>query len=386
MIRRRTAVAVTLLALLSPLLLTTTGTSYAAPVPAAQRATVPELPRPTGRFEVGREDLHLVDRDRTDPWAGSGPRELMVTMTYPARRSTGGAPAPYLSTEEARLFLAFQGLDGVIGPEALAGTRSHARTGARPVPGRHPLIVLSPGFTLHRATLTALAEDLASRGYLVASVDHAYESVSTTFPGGRIPPCLACDRIDKEGGHRAVTETRGRDVSFLLDRLTARHPAWRHAGLIDRTRIAMAGHSIGGASAIQTMAADPRVRAGIDMDGTLSSPFPAGGIGGRPFLLIGAQDTLPGVPGAWSEPWPLLDGWKRWITVDGADHSGFTDMPSLADQLGVVRPGAPLPGARAVELTRGYVAAFFDQHLKGESRPVLDGPSAGAPEVRFHNP
>ncbi len=39
-----------------------------------------------------------------------------------------------------------------------------------------PLIVLSPGFTMPRSTLTALAEDLASHGYVVAGVDHTYES------------------------------------------------------------------------------------------------------------------------------------------------------------------------------------------------------------------
>jgi hypothetical protein len=40
---------------------------------------------------------------------------------------------------------------------------------------------------------------------------------------------------------RALTTGRGRDVSFLLDKLTGRHPVWRYAHLIDRNRIGMAG-------------------------------------------------------------------------------------------------------------------------------------------------
>jgi predicted dienelactone hydrolase len=36
-----------------------------------------------------------------------------------------------------------------------------------------PLVVLSPGFTSSRSTLTALAEDLASHGYVVAGIDPA---------------------------------------------------------------------------------------------------------------------------------------------------------------------------------------------------------------------
>lgn len=341
--RHRTAAAAALLALLLPLPLA--GTSAAAPAPAAApqlHSAALELPRPTGRFAVGQEDLHLTDRSRTDPWAHSGPRELMVTLRYPAERGTGRAPAPYMSTEEARLILADKGLDGVVDPAVFAATRAHARTGARPVQGRYPLVVLSPGFTVPRATLSSLAEELASRGYVVAAVDHAYESAATAFPGGRILTCLACDQTQGPGGREAVTEVRARDTSFLLDSLTARHPAWRHAGLIDRSRIAMAGHSIGGAAALPAMAADPRIRAGIDMDGTLPEPYPAAGIGGRPFMLLGSAASVPGdTPGNWSGPWPHFDGWKRWITLDGTDHFGPSDFPALRDQLGLPHPDAP---------------------------------------------
>lgn len=387
MTRRRTAAAAALLALLLPLPLAAAGTAAAtADSPSAAERSHPEveLPRPTGRFAVGREDLHLVDRSRTDPWAGSGPRELMVTMRYPARRDTGSA-ARYLTREEARLLLVDRGLEQAVPVETLAGTASASRTGARPVAGRHPLVVLSPGFTVHRATLTALAEDLASRGYVVAAVDHAHESVGTVFPGGRVLTCLACDKA-RETGMRAVSDNRARDVSFLLDRLTGPRPAWRHADLIDPGRIAMAGHSIGGASAIAAMAADPRIRAGVNMDGGNATPVPATGLGGRSFLLLGAQERGPGGNATWDRDWPALDGWKRWITFDGSGHFTFSDFPAIGEQLGLDDPEAPLPGARSVELTRRYVGAFLDRHLRGESRPVLDGPSDDAPEVRFHTP
>ncbi|WP_371680237.1 alpha/beta hydrolase family protein [Streptomyces sp. NBC_01276] len=385
--RRRTAAAAALLALLLPLPITAASAAQAAPAASeAQRAAL-ELPSATGRFAVGQEDLHLVDRSRTDPWAHSGPRELMVTLRYPAQRGTGRAPAPYLSTEEARLILADRDLDKVIDPAVFAATRAHARTDARPVRGRYPLVVLSPGFTVPRATLSSLAEEIASRGYVVAAVDHAYESAATAFPGGRILTCLACDQTQGPGGREAVTEVRARDTSFLLDRLTGRHPAWKNADLIDPSRIAMAGHSIGGATALPAMAADPRIRAGIDMDGTLPEPYPAAGIGGRPFMLLGSAASVPGdAPGSWSGPWPHFDGWKRWITLDGTDHFGATDFPALRDQLGLPHPEAPLAGSRAVELTRRYVTAFLDLHLKGRPAPALDGPSAEAPEARFHNP
>ncbi|WP_158794943.1 hypothetical protein [Streptomyces sp. NRRL S-337] len=82
-------------------------------------------------------------------------------------------------------------------------------------------MVLSPGFDLQRARLTGLAEDLASRGHLVALVDHTYEALGVTFPDGRTLACAICDRRDITP--KAVAASRVRDLSFVLDRLTSRH-------------------------------------------------------------------------------------------------------------------------------------------------------------------
>jgi hypothetical protein len=61
------------------------------------------LPRPTGRYAVGRDVLQLVDQHRTDPWVPeAGARQLMVSMYYPARPGTG-RPASYMTRAEAQL-------------------------------------------------------------------------------------------------------------------------------------------------------------------------------------------------------------------------------------------------------------------------------------------
>lgn len=76
-----------------------------------------------------------------------------------------------------------------------------------------------------------------------------------------------------------------------------------------------------------------------------------------------------------------MTGWKRWITVTGADHSSFVDYAVLRPQLGL--PAPELVGARALKITRAYLAAFLDTHLRGRDEPLLDGPSTAYPEVRF---
>lgn len=109
----------------------------------------------------------------------------MVTVHYPAAQHGGGWPARYATTAEARLLVRGLGIESSVPARELAAMRTHRRVDARPVAdGRHPLVVLSPGFGAPCCTLTHLAEDLAYRGYVVASVDHAYESFGTAVPAG----------------------------------------------------------------------------------------------------------------------------------------------------------------------------------------------------------
>ncbi|MFF3145114.1 alpha/beta hydrolase, partial [Streptomyces sp. NPDC057927] len=115
--------------------------SSAHPAPSGFAAAVP---RPTGPYAVGRDRLHLVDGSRQDPWVpAAGPRQLMVSMYYPARLGSG-VPAPYMTTEEARLFLQEKAPGSGIPPEALSAVRTWARVDARPAHGRFPLVLLSP--------------------------------------------------------------------------------------------------------------------------------------------------------------------------------------------------------------------------------------------------
>ena len=268
-----------------------------------------------------------------------------------------------MTPAESELQLTSRDIAG-LPPDALSMVRTNAVSDAPPA-GRQrsrPLVVLSPGFTNSRSVLTGLAEDLASHGYVVAGIDHTYESFATAFPDGRVTTCLAREtRRSSEGFWEKLMAGRAADVSFVLNELTGAHPAWPGAALIDPSRIAMAGHSIGGAAAIAALLADSRIRAGIDMDGTIPTPIPDHGLS-RPFLFLGKQSNYtPGSGGAvttWERDWPRLTGWKRWLVVAGAIHASFTDLALLADQAGI-DVGAGLPGARSLDITRAYVRGLL---------------------------
>ncbi|MGW5862105.1 alpha/beta hydrolase family protein [Streptomyces sp. NPDC055239] len=386
------------------------GSSSHRPASTSKREAGPSLPRPSGPHSIGRDTLHLVDASRRDLWVpSSGARELMVSVFYPAQRGGGGAGAPYLSVKEAGLLLKGQKLDKRIDAEQVASTRTNARPAARPAKGKHPLVVLSPGFTLHRATLTGLAEELASQGYLVALVDHAYESFGTEFPGkgessraqsSRTLTCVACEKVEEaphgDAGEKEMlaeaARNRAADISYVIDALTGRartgdgrHPDYR--ALIDPRRIGAAGHSLGGNAATAAAGTDHRIRAAANLDGTFFAPVPAAATG-RPVLMLGTRSGhSPRTDDVtWPREWQRLHGWKRWLTVADSGHLTFTDMPVLGGQLGMTDPSAPLSGERSGEITNEYVTAFFDQHIRSRDRSLLDGPSNANPEVAFHSP
>lgn len=230
---------------------TATALTVALSASPAAADTVPYLPDPTGRQPAGVTSLYLKDTSRPDPWVPSVPyRELMVSVFYPAT-SADGPTKQYMTPTESAAYLEGQNIPD-LPLDILSIVRTNAVVDARPAGRRHslPLVVLSPGYTNSRATLSSLAEDLASHGYVVAVVDHTYENRATTFPDGRVTGCASCEVDHLDGFPEKLAQGRTADVSFVLDELTGRHPKWRGANLIDPSRIGMSGHSAGGASTI----------------------------------------------------------------------------------------------------------------------------------------
>ncbi|OPC78262.1 hypothetical protein B4N89_39485 [Embleya scabrispora] len=371
--RRSVARLVLLVALLSAIVATVA--SPVAALPARGRPPRVEVPEPTGSSAVGTKSLWLVDRSRSDPWNPAvSARELMVSVWYPTAGASR-ARAPYMSAALSRV---------VFGSDALAGVRTRAFLDAPPRRRSAPLVVVSPGFGGSRTSLTASAEELASHGYVVAVVDHTYEA-PVEFPDGRLEPCRICVGIPDDA---RVVRTRAADIGFVIDRLTA-----PDAGLsVDARRIGVFGHSMGGAAAVEALRTDRRIDAAVDLDGNFWTEPPAAGID-RPVLLLGAQRVRTGTPDAnWQGMWDRLTGPRRWLDVPAGGHYTFCDMPWIVDRFGI-RDGVPpdeaawqygtLGGDRATAITRAYVRAFLDRHLRGRPGNLLDRPSRAYPEIRF---
>ena len=134
------------------------------------------MPATTGPDAVGRTTAILADPTRDEPaTAALDVRRVRLTTWYPAVAGTG-APAAYV----ADLDRIRDGLiaSGSVGPAEAAGVgyvRDAARTDATPTPGRHPVLLLSPGNATNVGFYAAIAEELASHGYVVIGIDHPYQ-------------------------------------------------------------------------------------------------------------------------------------------------------------------------------------------------------------------
>ena len=354
---------------------------FAVALAVSPVATVTQLslPPPTGPARVGTVTLHLVDRSRPDPWVTSErARELMVQLSYPARTVQGHRRADWVSP----------GVAARINPpdSGFALPVTHGHVGAPPAPGRHPVVLYSPGFGLERTGNTALVEELAAHGYVVVTIDHTHDAQFVEFPDGRIathaiPPPTGPE--DEERLFDKVLDVRARDTRFVLDSL--RTMALSRS--MDLSRIGMFGVSLGGATAAETMRRDRRVLAGLNLDGTFMGRVLTTGLN-RPFLMMGADPGDDGQDETWTRMWGQLRGPRYWVQLDGSRHLSFTDFQVLLPQLGLppedIEPTiGTIDGRRSVTVQRAYLLAFFDRHLRHRPAPLLDGPSRRYPEIRF---
>ncbi|SDT22302.1 Alpha/beta hydrolase family protein [Actinoplanes derwentensis] len=351
-------------------------TTLLAVVLAATQLT---LPQPTGPLRVGTATAHLVDTSRPDPWvAAERHRELMVQVWYPARSVRGHQRADWVSP----------GVAAIVNPPDSGFTLpvTHGYVGAPPAPGRHPVLLYSPGFGVERTASTALVEDLAGHGYVVVTIDHPHDAGFVEFPDGRIAlrdiptptsPEQEEQLLDK------VLDVRVTDTRFVLSRLREL-PA---ATAMDLSRIGMFGHSMGGATAAATMLVDRRIRAGLNLDGSFTGPVIEAGLN-RPFLMLGSDTHGDEQDETWTRTWAKLRGPRYWLELTGSAHLSFSDYQVLFHQIGlpadqIEQTVGSIDGDRSVAIQRAYVRAFFDRHLRGRPGTLLNGPSPRYPEISF---
>lgn len=351
----------------------TAGANFRSAVARNQFAAAP---LPTGANKVGTRIIDLVDPRRADPYlANDAKRELLVRFWYPSDALQKCTPAEYTSRA---VWNYLAQLEKVAAPQV----KTNSCQDAPVANGKHPVVVFTHGYTGTFTDYTFLFEDLASRGYIVASVNHTYEATAVQFPDGRIAKSLVGTRfgsalqLDEKSTWFAVA-ARISDLKFVMDELGYLNENTKgpFGEKLDMARVAVAGHSLGGLTALLSLEMEPRFRAAVSLDGV--SPDKLFGPTGKPVLMLFAGRD------AWNQQtchvWSELQGPRVALSFKGADHLTPSDAVWLAN--GAVPTGS-LGMEKTVEAIRNYVAAFLDTNVKSDELPqLLTGRSPEYPDV-----
>ncbi|MGW0549985.1 alpha/beta hydrolase family protein [Streptomyces altiplanensis] len=311
---------------------------------AAWAFPVPVFPEPSGHFAVGTRVMQRTDPNRPET-ATADPhdrRTVVVQLWYPAQKSPAGAQrAQYLgrTEHEARTvsdaLARYAGLPGfLVDGVPRAHTHSVFNAPVADKGGRFPVVLFSPGLGGVRTQNTAWAEELASNGYVVAALDHPYDSAAVVLANGRtINTKIVSTGDDDEDNKRAAetTEIRAADLSFVLTqlgRLDRGEIAGPLTGRLDTGRTAVTGHSLGGGAALQAARQDRRFDAVINLDGYPRDPNL------RPYhqpTLVLTQaitpDTDPRYIPRLTQVLKLSTATSYRLTIPGAAHLTFMDAP-----------------------------------------------------------
>jgi predicted dienelactone hydrolase len=360
------------------------------------------LPKPQGAYAIGTFVAHMVDRGRHERHSDNpnAHREFMVQVWYPAQHQNNEKRAwyrdPRINSWRSNHL-------------RLVKTHSFWNLPVAQQPQTFPVLLFSPSSGGNRDQNTFEVEELASQGYVVVGLDHPYSSSRVAFPDGRIvysAPWL--DTASRAAYNASVinvevmVQDQVGDARFALDQMER----WNLpgsgqllSGRLNLSRIGVFGHSFGGALAGALCLADPRVVAGINMDGWMFGDAETKGIP-RPFFFMGGgygEALDPAVVAKRSGSF-LIEGEKDLayergranslrqfggyrLTILGADHGNYSDLALFTRPLPFLGR-QPMDPYRAFQIVDAYTLAFFDRYVRQRPAPLLDR-DAFPGEVRF---
>lgn len=237
-----------------------------------------QLPEPEGSFCIGKTSAHLVDSNRPETFTEKEGdfRELSLSIWFPAQASGASKRAPYM--DEALLDIAVP----TGNPSERISSKVKVFTNARenaamPSTGKFPVILFSPGLGANSESYSGLLEGIASHGYVIVAIDHAYVSGVTRLQDASIATSKLGEAAEQAGDssepENTATPIVVEDQRFVLRWLQESGASTAAkkilAGHLDMQHVTAMGHSYGGSTSVQTSRVEPLVRAAINLDGTV---------------------------------------------------------------------------------------------------------------------
>ena len=347
-----------------------------------------------GTDAIGVRTITVVDRNRPDilNTKEGGPtarydRPLILEIWYPAALAAGQhAGGVYqVVTRDPKIHATLSGQ---------AVRDAAPQTSDRPF----PLVIISHGYPGDRFLLSHLGENLASKGYVVVSIDHT----DSTY-------------VDQKA-FASTLYNRPLDQLFVLaeiDRLSrATEPSQFLRGLVDARRTGIVGYSMGGYGAVNAIgggfsatsetfrgappnhllaergAANPTYRDTVDSRikaavaigpwGMQLGFWDLAGLRGIRTPVLFVAGSVDDVSGYEKGTRAIFEGTvnadRYLLTFLGANHNAAAPHPAPVEVLGVDASSAYAHYADAVwdttrmnNILQHFVTAHFDRYLKGDA-------------------
>ncbi|MGN0377588.1 MAG: alpha/beta hydrolase family protein [Suilimivivens sp.] len=312
----------------------------------------------TGGYEVETAEFTWVDESRTETFTDTGEkRALTVKFWYPKEESN------------------------------------------------YPLVVFSHGaFGVIDSNYSTCME-LASNGYVVASIGHPYHAMYVKDVNGKVTYAdmdfiksiyvgngtydSETEQIIYENGKEWMA-LRTADENFVIDTVLDKAGKGEDApfSLINPEKIGLFGHSMGGASSVQLGRDRSDIDAVIDLEGTMfgeyvgfengmeiynENPYPV------PLLDINSRTVHEQAKEAQAELADICPGWQyvnfyvgehavdyREIIFNDAGHLNFTDLPMISPLLAKMLGTGEVDARTCMENVNEVVLSFFNYYLKDE--------------------
>ena len=269
---------------------------------------------------------------------------------------------------------------------------------------RYPLVVFSHGaFGFSGSNYSTFAE-LASNGYVVASIGHTNQAFYTMDTNGKLT-IVDTDFINEAAQINAVQDAtheeevynttkewmklRTADESFIIDTILSECENDEFDTLfsiIDTGKIGLMGHSLGGAASAQIGRVCDDIDAVIVLDGTMlgeevafenntvvlnDTPYPI------PLLNVYAEDHYANskeiVGDAYNNFHATQNALCAYETVfQNAGHLNFTDLPLFSPALAKMLGVGTVDAKYCIETMNKVVLEFFDCYLKDAGEPNIE--------------
>lgn len=371
------------------------------------------FPNPTGEYPVSTRTMHFIDKSRLEIYtsAEDDMRGLMVTFWYPAEEGSY-KEKPYLNhlNSFGSAVLNQIQLPGFL-LNYLSNVKTNISVGA-PVSNKekkYPLLIFSHGMGMPTEFYTSILSEVASHGYIVAAIEHPYSTLTTVFPNEKIATYIT--KVETFSDEELI-ELEGvwvDDIKFVLDELESVNDGGDYGIIqsrIDNNHIGVFGHSFGGAAAYQVCYFDNRIKAGINMDGSIYSL--AATKENQPFLMITTKEYAESIKqnaiiptyselkeqqkkelkkqGVSKEQYDnminrvkasnqafdrIMEYGGSHISLEDMEHNNFSDLPFLSPVLRMIHMVGKVEKEKGLELINRAIITFFDKNLKETNKISL---------------